>query len=206
LKAVSGPFLAALLIVAPGCGYFRDRARDFGDIIGFGVSPMGGGAGVRIGATRLLAVEVMAQKDETFVGRYGRSLRWRESSYGVPFSFVWVPALDDEKRPQRRWYDAFTTSRRRTFYADRGVEDRRYTLFIHSGAENERVLDALDVEAGVSLFAGAIEVSIRPGEFLDFLLGWFKIDLAGDDGVAETAKPFTVVPLRPTSQEQPPQP
>src|SRR5206468_8061732 len=132
-------------------------------VVGFGFSPTGGGVGIRAGATRLVALEVMAQKDERFVGRYGRSVRWQESSYGL-FSVVWNPSLEYEKPPPRRWYDAFTTSRRRSYYPDRGIEDRRYTLFIHSGAENERVIDALDVEVGVSVLFGGVEVALRPGE------------------------------------------
>jgi hypothetical protein len=201
MKTAAWPLLAVVLAAAPGCAYFKNRARDFGDIIGFGFSPTGGGIGIRAGATRLVALEVMAQKDERFLGRYGRSVRWQESAYGL-FSFVWNPSLENEKPPKRFWYDAFTTSRRRTYYPDRGIEDRRYTLFIHSGAENERVLDALDVELGASALFGGIEVAVRPGEFLDFLLGWFGLDLAGDDGVAETAKPIAPVPSRP-SQEDP---
>ena len=39
----------------------------------------------------------------------------------------------------------------------------------------------LDLEVGAS-FVFAVRVGVSPGEMLDFVLGWFGVDLAGDDG------------------------
>jgi hypothetical protein len=40
-----------------------------------------------------------------------------------------------------------------------------------------------DIEFGLALPGGGTIAGFSPGEFLDFLLGWFGIDLCGDDGV-----------------------
>ena len=40
---------------------------------------------------------------------------------------------------------------------------------------------AFDIEAGVFILIVGARVGFSPGEFLDFLLGWFGVDIAGDD-------------------------
>jgi hypothetical protein len=47
-------------------------------------------------------------------------------------------------------------------------------------------IHAFDVEAGVMLLLWGFRAGFSPGEFLDFLLGWFGIDIAGDDAPAVT--------------------
>jgi hypothetical protein len=42
-----------------------------------------------------------------------------------------------------------------------------------------------DVEAGVSMLVVGARAGFSPGELLDFLLGWFGVDIAGDDHVLE---------------------
>jgi hypothetical protein len=42
-------------------------------------------------------------------------------------------------------------------------------------------LHDFDVEVGVSAILGVI-LRFSPGEFADFLLGWFGVDIDGDDG------------------------
>jgi hypothetical protein len=48
------------------------------------------------------------------------------------------------------------------------------------GGQDRSWLHVFDVEFGLSLFFG-FDVGFSPGEFLDFLLGWFGIDIANDD-------------------------
>ncbi len=193
----AGAFLGILLAGVPGCSYLSARGRDATDLISLGISS-GSGMGVRIGATRLLAAEVMAQKDETFAGVRQRNFRWTESSYGLLFASFRMPTVGDEPPPPRwKFFDLFTTSRRRTLHPNRPeVEDRRHTLFVFSGAHAQRAVDFLDLEAGASAFIGGLEVSIRPGELADFILGWFGLDIARDDGIRYGE---TVPPARPAA-------
>lgn len=176
--------LAVLPAFAAGCGYLRNRGLDFADILSPGVS-LGPGMGARISATRLLAVEVMVQKDEAFAGFRGRKV---ESSYGVLFASWRMPTIYAEKPLPRRWYDLFTTSRRRMRFPGREeVEDRRHTLFITSGVNGQRLLDVLDFEVGLSAVAGGVELAVRPGEMLDFLVGLVGLDVSRDDGGRDLA-------------------
>jgi hypothetical protein len=174
----------ALLSLAggPGCRYLSARGRDLSDIVAPGVSS-GGSLGMRLGLTRLVDVAIMAQKDERFLGWRERNPRWTESSYGIPFAPFSMPSIGDGQPAERHWYDLFTTSRRLTHYPNRQeLEDRRYTLFVLSGGRGLRMIDMLDVEVGVGALFGGLEISLRPGQLADFLLGWFGLDIAADDG------------------------
>jgi hypothetical protein len=52
---------------------------------------------------------------------------------------------------------------------------------LHRTGQDRDLLHLWDVEVGVSpLFVG-LNIGVSPGELLDFLLGWFGIDLGGDD-------------------------
>jgi hypothetical protein len=55
----------------------------------------------------------------------------------------------------------------------------------HRGAR----IHAFDIEAGISALFVGVRVGFSPGELLDFLLGWFGIDIAGDD----TMRPYLEV-------------
>jgi len=172
---------AAIAACAPGCRYLANRGKDLTDIVAPGISS-GGGIGGRISATRLVAVEGIAQKDEWYLGWRERHQRWTESGYGIPFAFWRMPSIRDGEKPVRHWYDIFTTSRRLHEYPKRPeLEDRRHTLFIFSGGRGLRWIDFLDVEAGISALFGGVEISLRPGQVVDFILGWTTLDLSKDD-------------------------
>lgn len=64
------------------------------------------------------------------------------------------------------------------YYDDSRIEEWKG----EEGAVNRKArIHAFDIEAGV--FAGIVgaRVGFSPGEFVDFLLGWFGVDIAGDD-------------------------
>ena len=42
-------------------------------------------------------------------------------------------------------------------------------------------IHAFDIEAGVFVLLAGVRVAFSPGEFVDFFLGWFGVDIAGDD-------------------------
>jgi hypothetical protein len=188
----AGPPLLVLILLlagAPGCSYLAARGRDLSDIVSVGVSP-GSGIGARMAATQLVELEVGAQKDESLVGAHQRNFRWVESSYGLPFSPFRTPSVQNEPVPPRHWYDFFTTSRHRTLYPTRPkIEDRRYTLFVRSTAEGQRWVDLFNIDLGATFLAGGFELTLSPGELVDFLLGWFGLDLGGDDAVRFAAVP-----------------
>jgi hypothetical protein len=168
-------------VLLGGCSWSAARWRDFTDMASIGVSA-GGGLGMRASATRLLDVEVMAQKDETFGGWNGRNFHWTASGYGIPFSFWRTPSVGREEAPAWGWFDLLTTSRRRTLFPNREViEDRRHTVFILSLAEGIRGVDMLNIEVGVSALLCGLEVSVKPGEFADFFVGLVGLDPGRDD-------------------------
>jgi len=180
-RAVRAACVLAAAALLGGCAWPAARWRDFTDIASFGISA-GSGLGARATVTRLLAVEAIAEKDETFYGWNSRNFRWTSSSYGIPFSLWRVPSVGREKTPERHWFDIFTTSRRRTLFPNRPtVEDRRHTLFILSGADAIAGVDWLNIEVGISALFGGLEISIKPGEMGDFFAGLIGLDPAGDD-------------------------
>jgi hypothetical protein len=70
-------------------------------------------------------------------------------------------------------------------YADREV-------YLSGGKEGTRrktrrpIIDAFDIEVGASLGLSA-RVGFSPGQFLDFLLGWFGPDIGDDDTEPQSA-------------------
>ncbi len=50
-------------------------------------------------------------------------------------------------------------------------------------------IHAFDVEVAVYAIVPYVRVGFSPGEFLDFLLGWFGADIAGDDPPPPTGAP-----------------
>lgn len=52
---------------------------------------------------------------------------------------------------------------------------------LHLGEQDRPWIHLFDVEVGIGLMFFGVNAGFSPGQFLDFLLGWFGIDLAGDD-------------------------
>jgi hypothetical protein len=180
-RIAAAAVLVAVAAAGPGCAYSAARWRDFTDILSLGISA-GAGIGIRADVTKLLALEEMAQNDETFYGWHERDTSWTESSYGLLFASWRMPGLGGETRPPRSSLDILTTSRRRTLFPVRTeIEDIRHTLFIFSGGSGIRPVDALNLDVGVSALFGGLEVTLSPGELVDFLLGWFTVDIGRDD-------------------------
>ena len=181
-RIAAAAILGVLPLVSGGCSYAAARWRDLTDIVSLGISA-GGGIGARAGATRLLAVELIAQKDEIFVGWHKRSFQWAESGYGLLFATWRMPGLGKGARPERHGIDVLTTSRRlELFPADDRIEDIRHTLFVYSGGSGHRIVDVLDLDVGLSALIGGLEATVSPGELADFILGLFTIDIGFDDG------------------------
>jgi hypothetical protein len=105
-------------------------------------------------------------------------------TYDRPFAFHWrqeaVTEPDLGLRHATHW-DLMALPALLSWVPVRG--GRRAMLWTERAlAENPRAhLHAFDIEA--SAYAGFVfaRVGFSPGEFLDFLLGWFGLDIAGDD-------------------------
>jgi hypothetical protein len=180
--AVAAALIAAATLVQ-GCAYTAARGRDFTDVLSLGISG-GGGLGARATATRLVALELGAQKDEKLVGWRERNFGWVESSYGLLFASWRQPSLDEEPLPEKSPFQLITTSQRRNFFPARTeVEETRHIFFILAGARGVRPVTALDVGVGLSALIAGLEVTVSPGELVDFLLGWFGVDIGRDDDV-----------------------
>jgi len=179
---VTVAFVTAAALVQ-GCAYSTARWRDFTDVLSLGVSA-GGGIGARASATRLVALELGAQKDEKLVGWRERNFKWIESSYGLVFASWRMPTLDGEPSAEFSFLDRLSTSRRRSYFPARTeIEDARHTLFILSRARGMRLVTALDVGVGLSAVIAGLEATVSPGELADFLLGWFGLDIGRDDEI-----------------------
>ncbi|MCI0341317.1 MAG: hypothetical protein L0216_09240 [Planctomycetales bacterium] len=206
---------AALLAVAgsgSGCGafgnYLANRSRDFGECfrvqagLGFGL-----GAGVRVGGVVEAGLGLGAMPYPLGLGwnyGYGYALGAAtheiegksDSALPVDAEFLFpVPLLMPGEGPNavyaeigirgpgrlvgRYSYGALPAlisyGRKKTWiWSDDDTGTNRW-LRVH----------AFDVEA--SAYAGFVcaRVGFSPGEFLDFVLGWFGIDIAGDDRAYE---------------------
>ena len=195
---------AALLGSASGCkafsAYMADRGRDFGEIarvqIGIGA---GLGVSAQAGPTAHAGFGLGVIPYELGVGwvygdgyAFGVNSKERMDSE-IYWPFTWINVGGD---PLGAGFHTAGDS-----IAPRGLSGHRHVCWglmpgliaeepdsgvMHwtpRGLDSDRWghIHSWDVEAAV--YAGFIvaRVGFSPGEFLDFLLGWFLIDIAGDD-------------------------
>jgi hypothetical protein len=52
---------------------------------------------------------------------------------------------------------------------------------LHEGDQDRAWIHLFDLEVGAGFILGGTSIGFSPGQFLDFLLGWFGLDLGGDD-------------------------
>ncbi|MCI0342602.1 MAG: hypothetical protein L0216_15920 [Planctomycetales bacterium] len=189
------------LAAAPGCAelgnYFKNRARDFGEIfrlqVGLGV---GLGASARLAGVADVGVGGGFADHRMGVGWvYGSGYAFSRERLADGEVFFPFTMLGDGEGGTlgRGWHssseatESGKAARRHVCYlalpglfahepdgpllwTPRGVEDHPWS-HVH----------ALDIEAGLYLGFVVVRAGVSPGEFLDFLLGWFGLDIAGDD-------------------------
>lgn len=199
--------LLLLTTLCPGCAYLTDRGMDFLDQYRFTVGASTGG-GVRFSTLGLVHTGLMfgiKPQASAFGWKYGRPLLltgtatpagieadhaqilftstfedWDYASNEFKLarkSFFLLPALltrvDTTRRSDPVWYvPAEGVELRGDHYLWSAValRDNRYAA-IH----------AFDTELEIAVLV-YLDLGYSPGEFLDFLLGIFTIDLAKDDG------------------------
>lgn len=71
----------------------------------------------------------------------------------------------------------------------------------HQGDQDRPLIHLFDLEVGAGFLLAGFDVGFSPGQFLDFLLGWFGIDLGNDDSPEGRARrsggPSSPEPLLP---------
>jgi hypothetical protein len=204
----ASPWLLATLLPAlvpcSACTYLADRALDFADqfrfTIGagtvagvraraggtvetglmFGIKPRAAALGWRYGAPlyfsegdrRFDADQAELIRTTTLIGEDFTDASYtsaRHSFFLLPALFTWV----DRTPTDYEWQVPDTGDRYEEshwLWSRQGLHDNRY-----------QAIHAFDVEGEVGLFV-YVSVGYSPGELLDFLLGFFFIDIAGDDG------------------------
>lgn len=195
--------LLPLLVLLASCRYAGDRAVDFLDQFR-GAVGVGTTVGVRGRALGVVDTGVMMG-----VKPRAASLGWR---YGTPLFFSEKDRLMDADQAELfratsisgfdfaagsyrtartsaallpgvfTWTDA--TPRDYEWLVPEEGEDFRERMWIWNRENRSNPyarIHAFDIEAEVAVL-GYIDVGWSPGEFLDFILGFFTIDIAKDDG------------------------
>ncbi|MBI4585321.1 MAG: hypothetical protein HY717_15005 [Planctomycetes bacterium] len=182
------PVFLALALLSSGCGsvatYFKNRAGDFSDAVQVAVgAPAIGG---HLEATALLATGLDGWsaygKEGGSFGNFQSRAPAAEEFAG--YSVILLHARGVDTHPMARdpfndrdfppFHDGTITH---AFELSRAFTDE-------VPPENLRWTRWLDVEVDAALVIGA-RARLSPGELLDFLLGWWGLDLAGDDQRAD---------------------
>lgn len=187
-----------------GCTYFADRALDFVDpyriVIGastgvgvrtsnlglidtglmFGLKPRAGALGWKYGTPlHFLASDRRVDIDqaEIFMTTSVRDLDYTTGAYASARNSAFVlPAL-------LSWVDATPTGYEWQVPDHGALFDDRFWIWGAEGFRANRYtqVHAFDTELELRLFV-YLDTGFSIGEWFDFLLGWFLIDIAGDDG------------------------
>ena len=175
-KMLAACLLSAALL--PACAsqtmgdYMLNRGGDLVDILRVNVKA-GKGIGAKVEWTRMLHGGILWEQDVWAAGLANRELtRWQESvfSWGVLLGY------HDEKdvRGVRPGMNRYSGSYGWTFFQNGGNA--------FEAAEPNNPLDLLTFRAELMLGVG-IDLEVRVGEIVDFLVGIFQFDPAGDDHV-----------------------
>ena len=181
-----------MLAALSGCTYASARANDFADIwrlnIETGVSGLQ--ADVKIGE---LAHIGLGHKG---FSRYGTTYQIEQESKDwaeiyLPFSLIYafdrepfalhyVRALGDTRSVYVWWWSPYQSTQDRCFCLAPPLTQKQ--------SSRRTLLHAFDLEVSLFVLIFGIEIGISFGELLDFILGIFTIDIAGDDTPEGRAK------------------
>jgi hypothetical protein len=158
-----------VVFVASGCAnpgiYWKDRGLDFIDCFKWSVG-YGGGVDVHVKITEHFSIG-FGGADTTNIGMNGRKLEFTEQAHFgmlVLFDVYTIEYLRD-KNFKREYISVF------------GIVIDDFKL-IH---RDTVVADRFDIEASATAILWNIRVGFRAGQFVDFLLGWFGLDIGYDD-------------------------
>ncbi|MBI2899397.1 MAG: hypothetical protein HYY17_04385 [Planctomycetes bacterium] len=176
--------LIALPLLA-GCGYASARANDFADIwrINVETGALGIEADVKVGELAHVGVGMKGfSRYGTTYGIEQESKDWAEIHLPLsliyafgrePFALHYVRALGDTRSPYVWWWGPYQSAEDRCFALLPPVTER--------GSSRRTLLHSFDLEVSAFVLIFGLEFGISLGELVDFVLGIFTIDIAGDD-------------------------
>ncbi len=174
-------FVLASLLFLTGCGgtYWKDRANDFGDIVHADFA-VGNGLGIRakaavvhtgLGWGQMYHCGILKQAPGQHNVQAARSEK--SGAFLIRSSEQIMAGTPDPHGGD--WDDAQAT-----------VSDRCWLIHLpgmdaKSAEPDTKWWDALDCELGIDAAMVGFRYGVRPGQILDFVLGWFAVDFARDD-------------------------
>lgn len=160
-----------LLVMTTGCGYLTERAEDFADCWKFEVHLAAPGVWANVGP---LAQDGLGAPELSYLGT--TLAGWR---YGYD-----LPHLEGHSEFPVQGYAIIGHFSSMTGVKGDESEHRCFVLLpplLSVEGIHQYPLHDFDFEVGASAVLG-FSFGFSLGEFLDFLLGWFGLDIANDDG------------------------
>lgn len=174
-----------MFLLLSGCGYINARTADFADIWRANVETgaLGLEADVKLGelAHAGAGVKGFTRHGTTYMIEQ-ESKDWAEIHLPFslihlfgrePFALHYVYALGDTRSPFVGWWNPYQSAEDRCFLLLPPLTERQ--------SSRRTLLHAFDIEASAFVLVVGFEFGFSIGEFLDFLLGLFTLDIAGDD-------------------------
>ena len=177
--------LVALTIASAGCGYLSDRGRDVADVF---TLTIGGGLGgtARVGPVHtglFLGADVAGVRGGGVDAIEGESV---DLLLGFPGPEGWYFASDEFAvasddsivRDRAKKYDAMGVCPFIMVPSDPGQGPPRYVVPNYHGKYPYYYWTQMEVIFGLGV---SVRAGLNPGEVVDFVLGWFCIDIYTDD-------------------------
>lgn len=198
--------LAALAILAaalPGCGYLRERGRDLAECCVFEatygpgltaggkIGPLDAALGIVHFGTGFGKIDWWSEPQVMKVRCYPLPLTIGAGFFGDPLASLttnllvrYYPSKSGEDRTQRvRESILFVTRPTRLANIEHEhVSGDRVAWFRRSGlSSRQRLVDDFGVDVSAFLLAGGVRLGINALELIDFLAGWFGVEVTGLD-------------------------
>ena len=188
-------FPIAVLALLPGCGYLAARGRDLGDIVRLEGS-VGIGLQADISAVEILHIGLGSSRRRTAGWAYGIPTAEKRREDHLPLSYI-RSLIDPD------------VAGLHSLKMGSGPEKASHRCDIvgpfslSSGSVRKPAMQFWSIEAGVFLVAVGIQVGANPAELLDFVLGVFGFDIAGDDDEAGRDARKLWIPAEPELKRSP---
>ena len=176
-------------LLLSGCAWLGGRGRDLGDIVRAEGS-IGVGLQANVTATDLLHLGVGSSRRHTGGWAYGFGTGERRDEDHLPLSLISL-AADPENA-------ALHSLRMKT---DKDEKAHRCEIVgpvtFGSGPVQKPPMQFWNLEVGVMALVAGVDLGVNVGEFADFLLGCFGLDIADDDSREGRARRRLWIPAGP---------